>query len=151
IALLPLYLLPLFLTRFLPGLDLPFHLAIADSLGKSQTAYESHLQLSPYVLHYLALRLLSYAMPILLAHKLVVAAYIAALPWSLARLLDACGRSRVPALLAFPLAYNMPLHYGFFSFSLSVPLLLLLLAATVRSLDEEANVIAIGIGAIALL
>jgi hypothetical protein len=34
LALLPLYLAPLFVTLILPGLDLPFHLALADMLGK---------------------------------------------------------------------------------------------------------------------
>jgi hypothetical protein len=43
-------------------------------------------------------------------------------------LLAACRRSRIPALLAFPLAYNLTLHYGFVSFALSLPVLLWLLA-----------------------
>ena len=73
-------------------------------------------------------------MPLLAAHKAIVAAYVAALPLAAASLLAACRRSRVPALLAFPLAYNLALHYGFISFALSLPLLLVLLAQVVRLL-----------------
>ena len=53
-----------------------------------------------------------------------------------ANLLSACGRSVIPALLAFPLAYNLSLHYGFISFALSLPALLLLLAAFARYLTD---------------
>jgi hypothetical protein len=35
LLLLPLYLAPLFVARYLPGLDLPFHLSMADMLGKA--------------------------------------------------------------------------------------------------------------------
>jgi hypothetical protein len=66
-----------------------------------------------------------------------VALYIAAMPLSTASLLVACGRSRVPALLAFPLAYNLTLHYGFISFALSLPVLMLLLAQVVKHLHSE--------------
>ena len=38
LVLLPLYWAPLFVTQILPGLDLPFHLALADMLGKRDSA-----------------------------------------------------------------------------------------------------------------
>ena len=76
-------------------------------------------------------------MPLMAAHKLIVALYVTALPLGAAWLLDTCGRSRVPALLAFPLAYNLTLHYGFISFALSLPVLLFMLAALVRFLVDD--------------
>lgn len=133
--LLPLYLLPLALSRFLPGLDLPFHLAIADMLRKAGPAspyalYEGHLGVAPYAVHYGLLHLLGLVLPLNVAHKIIMAVYVAGMPLALGRLLGACGRSRLPALLGFPLAYNMSVHYGFISFALSVPVLLWLLAET---------------------
>jgi len=144
LVLLPLYWAPLFVTVILPGLDLPFHLAVADMLGKRGSAaspyaafYEGSLRLAPYAAHYFMLVALGKVMNLLLAHKLIVALYIAAMPLSTASLLVACGRSRVPALLAFPLAYNLTLHYGFISFALSLPVLMLLLAQVVKHLHSE--------------
>lgn len=144
LVLLPLYLAPLFVARLLPGLDLPFHLSMVDMLSKNGAAnspYQDHyigsLGVAPYAAHYLALRIFSMVMPLLAAHKLVVALYVGAFPLAAAALLNACGRSRLPALLAFPLAYNLTLHYGFVSFAISLPVLLFLLAALTRFLVDE--------------
>ena len=143
LMLLPLYLAPLLVTRLPPGLDLPFHLVMVDMLNKQGEPtnpyagfYYGSLSAEPYAAHYLAVRLLSQLTSILSAHKLVVAVYITGLPLAAANLLSACGRSVIPALLAFPLAYNLSLHYGFISFALSLPALLLLLAAFARYLTD---------------
>jgi hypothetical protein len=141
LILLPFYWAPLFVTAILPGLDLPFHLALADMLGKAGSPespyapyYDGGLRIAPYAAHYILLIALGKVMNLLLAHKLIVAAYVAGLPLATASLLAGCGRSRIPALLAFPLAYNLTLHYGFISFALSLPVLMLLLAQMVRHL-----------------
>lgn len=128
----PLYLLPLFVTRLVPGLDLPFHLAMVDMLTKAgdpgspyAAFYEGSLRVSPYLGHLgIVGALVKLGVPGLFAHKLLLGAYVGAMPLSLARLLASCGRSRVLALLAFPLAYNLTVLYGFISFALSVPLVL---------------------------
>jgi hypothetical protein len=133
--LLPFFLAPLFATRLLPGLDLPFHLAAADMLSKvgregSPYApyYEGGLRIAPYAAHFVAMIGLGKVMGLLAAHKLIILVYVAGLPLAMASLLGACRRSRIPALLAFPLAYNLTLHYGFVSFALSLPVVLWLLA-----------------------
>jgi hypothetical protein len=143
LLLLPFFLAPLFVTRFLPGLDLPFHLSMVDMLMKEgeptnpyRTFYQGEWAVAPYAAHYLALRLFAVVLPLMAAHKLVIALYLAAFPLAAALLLDSCGRSRVPALLAFPLAYNLSLHYGFVSFALSLPAVLLLLACLARFLGQ---------------
>ena len=135
LVLLPFFLAPLFATRLPPGLDLPFHLAAADMLAKlgdpaSPYApyYEGGLRVAPYAAHFVALIALGKVMGLLAAHKLIVAFYVAGLPLAMASLLGVCRRSRVPALLAFPLAYNLTLHYGFVNFALSLPVLLWLMA-----------------------
>jgi hypothetical protein len=137
--LLPFFIAPLLATRLLPGLDLPFHIAAADMLSKvgdpaSPYApyYEGHIGLAPYAAHFVGLAILGKVMNLLAAHKLIIALYVAGLPLAAASLLGACKRSRVPALLAFPLAYNLTLHYGFVSFALSLPVALWLLAAMAK-------------------
>jgi hypothetical protein len=141
LILLPFYWAPLFVTTILPGLDLPFHLALADMLSKTGAPdspyapyYDGGLRVAPYAVHYILLIALGKVMNLLLAHKVIVAAYVAGLPLATASLLSGCGRSRIPALLAFPLAYNLTLHYGFISFALSLPVLMLLLAQMVKHL-----------------
>lgn len=137
-ALAPLYLAPLVVTRFLPAFDLPHHLAIADALAKSgrpdspyARAFTVGLELAPFDLHFVALGALSGLVSLATAAKLLVGAQVLALPLACARLLSAAGRSTWPALLAFPLAYSMPLHYGLVAFVLALPLMLWFLAESV--------------------
>lgn len=128
----PLFVLPLLVTRLVPGLDLPFHLAMVDMLTKAgdpgspyAAFYEGSLRVSPYLGHLgIVGALVRLGVPGLVAHKLLLGAYVGAMPLSLSRLLASCGRSRVLALLSFPLAYNLTVLYGFISFALSVPLVL---------------------------
>ena len=142
--LLPFFLAPLFATRLLPGLDLPFHLAAADMLSKAGSAaspyapyYEGGLRIAPYAAHFMALIALGKIVSLLTAHKIIIILYVAGLPFATASLLGACRRSRIPALLAFPLAYNLTLHYGFISFALSLPVLLWLLAEMTKLVHSE--------------
>jgi hypothetical protein len=142
--LLPFFLAPLFATRLLPGLDLPFHIAAADMLSKVGNPgspyapfYEGGLRVAPYAAHFVALVALGKVMGLLAAHKLIIVLYVAGLPLAMASLLAACRRSRVPALLAFPLAYNLTLHYGFVSFALSLPVVVWLLAEMTKLAHSE--------------
>jgi hypothetical protein len=142
--LLPFFLAPLFATRLLPGLDLPFHLAAADLLSKAGSAgspyaryYEGGLRVAPYAAHFMALVVLGKVVSLLTAHKIIIIFYVAGLPLAMASLLSTCRRSRLPALLAFPLAYNLTLHYGFISFALSLPVLLLLLAQMTKLVHSQ--------------
>jgi hypothetical protein len=143
-VLLPFFLAPLFATRLLPGLDLPFHLAAADMLSKVGSAaspyapyYDGGLRIAPYAAHFMALIALGKVVSLLTAHKIIIILYVAGLPLAMASLLGACRRSRVPALLAFPLAYNLTLHYGFISFALSLPVLPWLLAEMTKLVHSE--------------
>ncbi|MBN2576905.1 MAG: hypothetical protein JXP73_20245 [Deltaproteobacteria bacterium] len=146
VLLLPFFVAPLFATRLLPGLDLPFHLAAADMLSKvghpsSPYApfYEGGLRVAPYAAHFVALVALAKVMNLLAAHKLIMVLYVAGLPLAMASLLAACRRSRIPALLAFPLAYNLTVHYGFISFALSLPVVLWLLAEMTKLVWSESR------------
>jgi hypothetical protein len=96
--------------------------------------YDGGLALAPYAAHYLALWLMSKVMSLLTAHQLLTGLYVAGMPLSMSSLLKVLGRSRLPALLAFPLAYSLPLNYGFISFAFSLPVLVLFLAQLGRLL-----------------
>lgn len=149
-TLLPLYLLPLFVTRFLPGLDLPLHLSLIDAVTKSDlpgtpqhALYEAHVAPSGYFAYYALLYLLGKVCSLQLAHRLIICVMIAALPLFCARLLRVLGSASFPSLLAFPLAYNMPLHYGFVSFACSIPILVgfvaqvILVLRSVRAVSKD--------------
>lgn len=144
LLLLPLYLLPLFVTRFLPGLDLPLHLSLVDALLKAgqvgspqHEIYQTQFTPSGYFAYYFLLTQLAKWMPIQLAHRVLMGGMIALLPLACARLLKSYGSSRLPSLIAFPLAYNMPLHYGFVSFACSIPILVLFVAQVILVLARE--------------
>jgi hypothetical protein len=138
----PLYLAPLLATRFLPALDLPHHLAIADALAKAASPdspyaklYTVGLRLAPFDAHFVLLVALSSWMPLGAAAKVLVGLQVLVLPLASARLLAACGRSTVPALAAFPLGYAMPVHYGLMAFVLALPVLVWVFA---EAADEPA-------------
>ena len=137
LVLLPLYLLPLLVTRFLPGLDLPLHLSLVDAVAKSMTEgtpqhtlYEAHFSPSGYFAYYFLLYQLGKLCSLSVAHRLIISAMIAGLPLACARLSRVLGIVSFPSLLAFPLAYSMPLHYGFVSFACSTPILVFFIAQT---------------------
>ncbi len=144
LLLLPLYLLPLYVTRFLPGLDLPLHLSLIDAVLKSgqpgtpqHEIYQSHFTPSGYFAYSFLLVQLAKWVPIQLAHRILIGCVIALLPLACARLLRSYGTSILPSLMAFPLAYNMPLHYGFVSFAFSIPILVLFVSQMIVVLTQD--------------
>ena len=135
LALAPLYLAPLFATPFIPAFDLPHHLAIVDALTKASHPDSPYardfivgLKLAPFAVHFVVLRALAAFMSVNVAVKVLVGAVVLALPLSTARLLAVSGRDTVPALLAFALAYSMPLHFGLMAFVVALPFLVWMLA-----------------------
>jgi hypothetical protein len=135
VGLAALYLAPLFVTRFLPAFDLPHHLAIVDALSKAgdpASPYARHfevgLEFAPFALHIVVLRALAVVLPLAVAAKTLVGFVVLALPLATARLLRLSGRDTTPALLAFPLVYSLPLHYGLIAFVAALPFLVWMLA-----------------------
>ena len=124
------HLLPLLLARHLPMGDVPAHLAVVQiwrtptDEGLMGRAYEHRSVLPPYLTYYGSLRLLGRVVGLETANKLILVAYVLALPLSLAYLLGAFGRDRRLALLGFPLIYNVCFTYGFVANLLALPLLL---------------------------
>ncbi len=127
--------------RFVPTQDGPVHLEMASQLrelagrggGVLDRYYEINPRPEPNWLVYPLLRALATSMSWVAAEKVVLSAYLLALPLALAYAVTAVRReSLFVALFAFPLAANYLFHMGFLNFSLSVPLGLVALGYGLR-------------------
>jgi hypothetical protein len=135
-------LMPLWLPRFLPLLDLPNHLdaiAIWHRMGDASWGYSKYYRLNlipvPYWGYFLPVHLLSYLMPIEWANKVYLSAYALALPLATLWLARQMGRSRWLALFSFPLVFNLNFTFGFITFCAGLVLLLLALVVVDRFLE----------------
>jgi len=134
---------PLWVTRQLPVVDLPQHLhliSVLHRLGDTTTLYPEIFQrrpeLTPYLGYYYTVSLLHWLLPLELANRLFLTAYVVGLPLSLAALLGSLGRPTWPSLLALPFAYGDSFAWGFINYCSAMPLALLCCALIVRSLRD---------------
>jgi hypothetical protein len=134
-------LVPIWVPRFLPLLDLPDHLdaiAIWHRFADPSWGYSKYYKLNliplPYWGYFFPVHLLSYLLPIEAANKVYLSAYALALPLATASLARQLGRSPWLALFAFPLVFNMNFSYGFITFCAGLVLLMLALVALDRFL-----------------
>ena len=116
--------LPIWIAKYLPLLDLPNHLAAVavwhyhdDPKWDFARWYDLNLVPLPYWAHYYTVHLLTYVTrSVETANKIFLTAYALALPagaWALARRF---GRSPWLALFAFPLVWNFNLGDGFIAY-----------------------------------
>lgn len=141
---------PLWLARYLPGIDIPGHVAQATALGelfRGSPAFSELFEINwftPYLTGTLILYLLSLAMPVGIAIKLVFSIIIVAIPILSGKLLEALqGDSRWKWLI-IPSTYSFAFYWGFYPFLVAVPLGLILLLLTIR-FNRQPNV-ALGFG-----
>lgn len=134
---------PLWVTRQLPIVDLPQHLHLISALHRLDdptTLYPALFQrrpeLTPYLGYYYTVSLLHWLVPLELANRLFLSAYVVGLPLSLAALLKAVGRPAWPSLLALPFAYGDSFAWGFINYCSALPLSLLSCALFTRALRE---------------
>lgn len=128
---------PLFRAEHPPLQDLPQHLAAIRvlrsypdlSLGQY---FDIELTNTQYLAYYGAAWLLSFVFGVVWANKLLLAAALIALPWSLAWLLRVLGRDPRVAVFAFGLTYNAHLVLGFFNFIAALPLMFACIALSVQ-------------------
>jgi len=128
---------PILASTHLPFQDLPQHLAaiavLRDALDNGSVPYfDVDVLRTQYLAYYVAALLLSYPFGIVLANKLLLAAAIVALPWSLAHLLRVLGRDPRLCVFAFGLTYNAHVVLGFENFIAAIPLVFLGLAQAVE-------------------
>jgi hypothetical protein len=137
---------PLFASTEIPLVDLPQHLhliSVLHRLGDTSTLFPEYFarrpELTPYLGYYYAVSALNYALPLELANRLFLAAYVAGLPLSLAFLLNTLKKSTWPALLAIPFAYGDSLAWGFINYCAAIPLGVTCCALFVRSIEDTEN------------
>lgn len=136
--------LPLWVSSHLPMVDLPQHLhliSVLHRLDDPTTLYPqlfaARHELTPYLGYYYAVSLLHWLMPLELANRLFLSAYVVGLPLSLAFLLRSLGRPTWPSLLALPLAYGDNFGWGFINYLAALPLALLCCGFFARALTDS--------------
>ncbi|NTX13263.1 hypothetical protein FJV41_35665 [Myxococcus llanfairpwllgwyngyllgogerychwyrndrobwllllantysiliogogogochensis] len=143
IAALVLGALPLWVSRHLPMVDLPQHLyliSVLHRLDDPSTLYpqlfEARHALTPYLGYYYLVSALNWLLPLDLANRVFLTAYVVGLPLSLGFLLRSLGRPTWPALLALPFAYGDSFGWGFINYCAALPLTLLCCGFFVRALED---------------
>jgi hypothetical protein len=138
-----LFLLPVWLTRFLPLVDLPQHLAFINVLRNFHnpaTDYSRMLSLHLFpqhnVLHLFLCYPLSFLVGIEGANRLFLTGYVILLPLAMLHLLDTLNARREFVFLSFLFIYNLNLLWGFMSAALAIPLVLFLLSFELRWLSS---------------
>ncbi len=120
--------LPLWMTPYLPMVDLPQHAGQITALreflnGNPMFVDEFTINwFTPYLLGYLLLYALSSVFSIAMSTKLLVAAAVVGLPMATRRMLDYCGGDKDLAYLVIPASYGVAFSWGFLSFFVAAPL-----------------------------
>lgn len=132
IALIGLFLLPIWLFDYLPLQDGPIHIHTADILHGFLTGHQSifqdyyvtNLQLAPNWTAQVILTGLMFLTSPILAEKLLLSSYVILLPFAFRYALNATrSDSFAPpflAFLAFPFCYNLAFNMGFYNFAYSL-------------------------------
>ena len=135
--------LPLWVARHLPMVDLPQHLhliSVLHRLDDPTTLYprffEARGTFTPYLGYYYVVSALNWLLPLETANRVFLSAYVVGLPLSLAFLLRALGRPVWPSLLALPFAYGDSFAWGFVNYCASLPLAVLCCGLFVRTLTQ---------------
>ncbi len=134
---------PLWASQALPLVDLPQHLhliSVLHRLDDPSTLYPEVFarrpELTPYLGYYYVVSLLNWLMPLELANRLFLSAYVAGLPLSLAFLLRSLKRPTWPALLALPFAYGDSFAWGFINYCAAIPLAVVTSGLFVRAIED---------------
>jgi hypothetical protein len=149
---------PFWMSRYLPLLDLPQHLAIAtviDGSAEAGSTFAREFQvqwgeLTPYWLYYAVVALIAKVVGVETASRLYLTGYALAFPWAGIALCRAFGRSGWLGLLAAPLALNTNLYYGFVNYCAAVVLLLFGIAAIERRLQSSSGAVALAVLSVVL-
>jgi hypothetical protein len=137
---------PLWVGRYLPLVDLPQHLhliSVLHRLHDPTTLYprlfESRGELTPYLGYYHLVSLLNWLLPLGVANKVFLSAYVVGMPLGLAFLLRSLGRPAWPSLLALPFAYGDSFAWGFINYCSALPLTFVCAGLFVRTIADPAR------------
>ena len=135
---------PFWAGRFLPFLDLPQHLGLANAIGHlSDPAagfsryYALHRGVDPYWGYYAPMWLLTRVLPLEAASRVVFSAWAVAVPVSVGFALRSLGRDWRWAVFSLPLVWNTDLFFGFAPFLVSMPLFFAAVGLAARDAEAE--------------
>jgi len=135
--------LPLWVSRHLPMVDLPQHLyliSVLHRLDDPTTLYPqlfaARHALTPYLGYYYLVSALNWLLPLEVANRVFLTAYVVGMPLGLGFLLRSLGRPVWPSLLALPFAYGDSFGWGFVNYCAALPLTLLCCGLFVRALED---------------
>ena len=144
---------PAWIVRYLPVMDLPFHLAtirVMHNFHDASFGFDQHYVLTlgrtQYVLFYFLGSFLAYFVGVRGAMVLLVSAYLGGTVLGLRELLKALGKDERLALFAVPLLVNMLFMYGLFQFLIGIPIMFLGLALAVKWFEAPTQKLGIGLG-----
>ncbi len=132
---------PIWLVDLLPLVDMAAHLhlmTVMHDLPHSpliQHHYQEVHALVPYLSYYKAVDWLAYLMSVEQANRVVLTLTVAAMPWSAYVYLRTVGHSPWLMLGVLPWLLHCDFFMGFFSYLLSIPVFILILAAHLRWLQ----------------
>ena len=131
-------LLPVWLPRFPPMVDLPQHAAqislflnLQDPKFHFAYLFDTHL-FTPYLFGYALIAAVTPLMGIVTASKLVISIALAGFPVANRHFLRAAGADPYWAWLAFPVLYGFSYQWGFINFIVAAPIGLLFLSVVWR-------------------
>lgn len=134
---------PLFTQEILPFQDLPQHIStvsVIHNIDNPEYDFKKYYHLdyssTQYLLYYLMCDLLSYALPVETAAKIVIAFYTAAYMLAFLLFLRTFGRNVWAVFFAVPFVYDRFLFMGFINYNLAIPLLLAGLAIAAQNARE---------------
>lgn len=134
---------PLWASQALPLVDLPQHLhliSVLHRLDDASTLYPEVFArrpvLTPYLGYYYAVSALNWLLPLELANRLFLSAYVAGLALSLGFLLRSLRRPAWPALLALPFAYGDSFAWGFINYCAALPFAFVTCGFFIRAIED---------------
>ena len=148
---------PLWLTTYLPGVDLPGHAAQGAALaeiwrdnGIFTTLFEVNWA-TPYLTSTVLLGLLSLVLPTTIALKILVTAIFIATPLLAGKLIGAMGGDARWRWLIIPSVYSFAFSFGFLPFILTVPIGLGFLLLTIRFNRNPSLTLGLGVAAYSMI
>lgn len=132
------FVMPIWLTEFLPMVDLPQHAAQINSLKLLLDGNEAFTEMfyvnwfTPYLVGYVSIFLFSLIFPIVIAIKIVVSISIAAMPLLAGALLKEVGANVQWRWLVIPACMGFSFYWGFLNFIVAVPIGLYFLVLSAR-------------------
>jgi hypothetical protein len=136
--------LPLWLTDYLPLVDVPqqaAQIATLHELLRGNAFYTAEFSINwftPYLTGDALLFLFSSILPMMTATKVVLSLAVIGVPWMTGVLLREIGGDERLRWLAIPGAYSVGLYWGFIVYVIAVPIALGLLLLTIR-FEREPN------------